>query len=440
MPRPPLTLIEGGAARRPSLAAAFELAALGTGLTLCMAWIGALPHLQRDLGAFQAIYAVAFAFLALTLVRRRHFETLPRVSLVVLTVAIAARVPLLSAAPSLSDDVYRYVWEGRVLVAGGNPYAQSPSDPALVRLADPEIHARVNHPELATIYPPLAEAGFALVAAVSDTVFAFKLWVVLHDVLLILVLMRLLARAGAGPLPVVAYAWNPLVIVEYAGSGHMEPTALLWLAVAWLAFERRPMLSAAAFSAAVLIKLTPLVALPFFLRAWPARARVTASALLATGLGAFWALTRGESSGLRAYWERWRNNDLVFTALERGLGGEFARLGAMAVVALAILWAWRRWSDVPAATRAVLRVVTVTAPVVQPWYLGWVLMAEPLRPSAPWLLLSFTAILNYGVLTPPAEGGAFHLPLGWRIVEYGLPLALGMLLVWRGRRARQRRD
>jgi len=67
------------------------------------------------------------------------------------------------------------------------------------------------------------------------------------------------------------------------------------------------------------------------------------------------------------------------------------------------------------------------SPVVHPWYLGWALLFEPLAPSAPWLLLSLTAILNYGLLAPPAAGRDFHLPLAWRWVEYGAPLALGLL-------------
>jgi hypothetical protein len=373
--------------------------------------------------------------MAITLIRRRRFEVLPRTGLIVLAVALAARVPLLLAAPTLSDDVYRYVWEGRVLVAGGNPYVQSPDDPALVSLRDREIHSRVNHPELATIYPPLAEAGFALVASLSDTVRAFKIWVLLHDMALILVLLRLFGRAGAGPLAVIAYAWNPLVIVEYAGSGHCDPTGILWLALAWLLLERRPAWSAVAFAAAVLVKLAPLVILPFFWRSWPGRTRAISAALLAAGLAVYAGLSRSPHSGLAAYWDRWRNNELVFHVLERGLGGfDAARFAVGGLIVLAILWAWRRYADGLDASRAVLRVATVAAPVVHPWYLGWTLMFEPRRPSAPWLLLSLTAVLNYGVLVSPVEGRDYHLSVGWRAVEYGVPLACALILgAWRRR-------
>jgi hypothetical protein len=434
--RPPLRVIESGGPPRPLLAPALELAALGAGLTLAMALIGALPVLHQRLGAFQALYAIGFAFLGLALLRMSRYAAVPRTGVIVLTVALAARVPLLFAAPSLSDDVYRYVWEGTVIAHGGNPYAQAPDDPGLAALRDLEIHPRVNHPELAAIYPPLAEAGFALVAAIAPSVFAFKLWVLLHDLLLVLVLLALLRREGRPPLAAIAYAWNPLVIVEFAGSGHNDPTAMLWLAVAWLLARRHPALSALALGAGALVKLVPLVTLPLFLARWPWRARLTVLGVLVPGLGLFWALTRDADSGLAAYWSRWRNNELVFHVLEGGLGFERARFAALAIVGGAILWAlWRR-RETLAASRLVLRMATVVAPVVHPWYLGWTLIAEPLRPSAPWLLFSLTAVLNYGVLATPAEGRDFHLSLGGRAIEYGLPLALAAALAaWRRLRA-----
>jgi len=213
--RPPLRLIEGGGPR-VSLAPAIEFAALGAGLTLVAALLGRLPSWFHNLGTFQSLYALAFAFFGLALARIRRYEHLPHAGLAVLAVAVAARLALLPAAPSLSGDIYRYVWEGRVLLHGGNPYQQSPDDPALAALRDRVIYPGINHKDLATIYPPLAEAGFALVALVSPTVAAFKAWNMLHDLALVLVLMAWALARGASPVLVIAYAWNPLVLVEYS--------------------------------------------------------------------------------------------------------------------------------------------------------------------------------------------------------------------------------
>jgi hypothetical protein len=437
--RPPLRLIEGDPPRA-SIAPALEFAALGAGLTLVAALLGRLPSWFHDLGRFQALFALAFAFVALALLRIRRYERLPHAGLAVLAVAVAARLVLLPAAPSLSGDLYRYVWEGRVLLHGGNPYRQSPDDSGLAPLRDRAIYPGINHKELATIYPPLAEAGFALVARLSATVLAFKSWVILHDVALVLVLLAWAKRKGASPVLVVAYAWNPLVLVEYAGSGHNDPVALLWLVVALVLARERPVLSALALAAGALTKLAPLLALPFLMRRWPWRARVTAALLLVAGLGWFLAETRGPASGLNAFWEAWRNNELAFHYLERALGGfAAARTASLAALGVVIAWALVQVPGEAEATRLALRASLLLSPVLHPWYLGWALAFEPLGLSAPWLLLSLTAILNYGVLSTPSEGRDFHLSLAWRWVEYGVPLALAIGIALHQRRGAGRR-
>jgi Glycosyltransferase family 87 len=438
--RPPLTVIEGGGRPRPPFAAALEFAALGAGLTLTSLLMSGLQRHGEGLGVFQILSVVAFAFFGLALLRVRRYAALPHAWMLVLGVAVAARVPLILSPAVLSDDIYRYVWEGRVITRGGNPYTQSPDDPALAPLRDGIVYPKVNHRELATIYPPLAEAGFALVARVSPTVAAFKVWILLHEVALILVLMRLLRASGLNAVPVIAYAWNPLAIVEFAGSGHNDPTAMLWLAVALLALPRRPVVSAVALSAGALVKLAPLVALPFLARRWTVRARFTAVIVLGAGLGAFWVLTRGESSGLRAYWSRWRNNELIFHYLELGFGGfDAARAAALVLIGVVVAWAlWKAWGTLE-GTRLTVRAATLVGPVLHPWYLGWALMFEPFGPSLPWLLLSLTVTLNYGVFAIPAEGRDFHLPMTWRWVEYGVPLLAAVVLAWSRRRARAAR-
>jgi hypothetical protein len=259
-----------------------------------------------------------------------------------------------------------------------------------------------------------------------------KVWVVLHDLALVTVLVAWLRARGQPAWGAIAYAWNPLVLVEFAGSGHNDPTAMLWLVVALASAEKRPVFSALALSVAALTKLAPLVALPFLLVRWPWRARLTAVTLLAVGLGCFWLETRGANSGLSAYWRSWRNNELAFVYLERLAGGAArARWLAGAIVAAVVFAAVARGRPAWLATRRALRIGVLVAPVAHAWYFAWPLVLEPLAPSAPWLLLSLTAVLSYGVFATPLEGGGFHLGLAWRWVEYGVPLALAVALVLR---------
>ncbi|HKQ56515.1 MAG TPA: glycosyltransferase 87 family protein [Candidatus Eisenbacteria bacterium] len=417
----------------PGERAARDLIALGTALVLAFVLMARLGSWIQALPAFQTLVAIAFACFGWALLRARG-ATVPRAGLLVFGVALAARLALLPVSPSLSDDVYRYVWEGRVAAAGGDPWHQGPLDPRLASLRDGEIHPRINHPELTTIYPPLAIAGFALVAALSPTVWAMKLWVVLHDLALIAILLAWVRRRGGAPLMVIAYAWNPLVVIEHAGSGHHDPTAIVWLVAAFAWAERRPVLSALALAAGVLVKLAPLVALPFLVPRWTPRARVVGVTLIALGLAWFWALTRGPQSGLDAYGRAWANNELLFAYLLR-LAGDPARARAAALAALIAVLAGlvARRIEAAQATRQGLRAAFLLSPVAHPWYLAWVMVFEPLAPSAPWILLSATAFLSYGVFATPDLGTSFHLPLAWRWLEYGLPAALAVVLAIGGR-------
>jgi hypothetical protein len=434
---PRLTVIEGRA--RSPIGAALELAALGAGLTLVVTLLAGVPSWFHDLGRVQGLFLVAFAFYTIALLRLPRYVAIPHAGLAVFAVALATRLALLPVPPSLSGDLDRYVWEGKVVAHGGDPYRQPPLDPRLVALRDRAIYPGVNHKELATIYPPLAIAGFALVAALSPTILAFKLWITLHDLALVLLLLAWARREHGSAVPALAYAWNPLVLVEYAGGGHHDPTALVWMAAALVLAPRRPTASALALAAGALVKLAPLAALPFLWRRWPWRARLAALAVLGAGFALYGSETRGASSGLRAYWGAWRNNELAFHYLERWTGSfAGARAVALLVVGLAAAYAlWRRWGAA-AATRLTLRAGLLAGPVLHPWYLGWELAFQPVALSAPWLLLSATAILNYGVFATPLAGRDFHLPLAWRWLELGLPLALAAALAVRGRRGGRR--
>jgi hypothetical protein len=416
----------------PNPGAALEFAALGTGLTLTTVAMARLPDWSHALGAFQVLDAIAFAFYGLSVIRLPRYRALPAAGLLVLAVALAARAALLPVTPTLSDDLYRYLWEGRVLVAGGDPYHQAPNDPHLQNLRDAKIWPRVNHPELATIYPPAAEAGFALVARVSPTVPAMKTWVLLHDLGTVAVLLLFCSRLGLGAASALVYAWNPLVLVEYAGNGHNEPTALLFLVLAVALAERRPILSGLALATGTLIKLAPIVALPFLLRRWGGRGLAACLALLVPGLALYLMMTRGESSGLGAYLGSWRNNALIFDLIERASGRFWvARAVEIAGVVAVLAFAWVRRRSSAQGTRDVLRAGLLLGPVMHPWYLGWVLVFEPFAPSLPWLLLALTSTLNYGFLVPPADRASYHLPMAGRWVEYGAPLLLAALMaVW----------
>ena len=130
---------------------------------------------------------------------------------------------LVGVAPIVSDDVYRYLWDGRVQQHGLNPYESVPDDPGLESLhTDLTRRIHPTNAALPAIYPPLAQRLFYGVTSIHESVEALAIAMVLADVLIIVLLWRWLVAAGRNRWWVLAYAWHPLVVLEGAGGAVFE--------------------------------------------------------------------------------------------------------------------------------------------------------------------------------------------------------------------------
>lgn len=137
--------------------------------------------------------------------------------------AIAFNIALLPSLPTLSDDMYRYIWDGRVQAQGINPYRYASNDPHLEYLRDTDIWARMNRIDAHTIYPPFAQAIFAFTwRLVGDSIVGFKFVFITASLLGSWLLGKLLLALGESPLRVIIYLWSPLLIFEVAHSVHVD--------------------------------------------------------------------------------------------------------------------------------------------------------------------------------------------------------------------------
>jgi len=217
---------------------------------------------------------------------------------VILGVALLLRLLFLFAPPQLSDDVYRYLWDGRQLLRGNNPYAVAPA--AILPPPDLEaVHSRINHPGYVTLYPPAAQVVFAGGAALGGGITGLKAVLVLFDMGLCALLLTVLGQLGMPSWRSVLYAWNPLPVLEIAGSGHVDGAGLTMLMGAFclLLNERNtapaahprqwPFLLAGALTAcAALVKLFPLVLTPVLFLLVPASRRIHFVAGILGGMAA----------------------------------------------------------------------------------------------------------------------------------------------------------
>ena len=411
---------------------------LGALVVAAHAALAATAPWTDSAGLFRALLACAAAGSALPLAMRSATASPgadPRTGRQlgwILVVATALHAVWLPVAPTLSDDVYRYAYEGALVRRGESPYAVPPARRAPDAPLE-ETRASIGHADLSSIYPPLSLAAFALGDAVGG-VRGQKLVFASASLLTAAFLALWLRRRRLPPAWLALYAWSPLPALEYAGHAHHDALGLALLSAAlWLAARRTATGSALAWAASVAAKGVAWVTLPAFWRTWPRRARWMAVAVAAAGLAPLLWLSRGDHAGWPAYATRWSHNGVAFGLLEPVLGdGLLVRGVLVACLVAGGLLLHRRTRTREGSALALTTLALFLSPTYHPWYGGWVLVWAAATGSLPaWLLaqgMLFTYALPGGAPTP----GFAAVPLAARIVLWGLPL----FLWWAMRRPR----
>jgi hypothetical protein len=413
------------------------------------------PDLRRHLFLFFALFLSCSLLAIAAAVRAR-----PEHRRLILAFALLYRTTLLARPAELSHDVYRYLWDGRVTAAGFSPYALAPRDPRLAFLRG-QAWNRIDHRDVRSIYPPVAEAIFRSAAIIGRTPAAMKIFAAAADFAVVLLLARLAGPGGLGA--VVLYAWHPLPIFFCSVEAHVDPVgvALLLAAVLYLrAGDRGLAGGAAALSFAT--KLVTGAALVPFVRAgklrWCGAFAATTAACLAL------ALSWGASSagGVADYATRWSFNSAAYSgavALAHS-----TRMAARSKEAF-IRWKERHQPDPPWAQKifplfydaffarlilgvllagsllaigvfvrdperaifASLAALLILSPTLYPWYLLWVLPFAALFHSRAFLYLASVSCLSMAllypipVLSPPLVMGIEFIPFGVLLISDAVP-------------------
>jgi hypothetical protein len=376
-----------------------------------------------SMGGPSFIIPLAVAGMAYLLAIRELFYTprFPhRVIVIGLVLAALWHVPFLLTPPGSDDDIHRYLWDGRVQRLGYNPYIVVPSDPALSGLHTPETRT-LNNPDLPSPYPAGAELFFRAVTAIHESVFALKAAFVVCDFAIVFVLLDILRRSGHGLHWVLAYAWNPLLATEVAGSGHIDIVGVLLLLVSAAALGRRwRAVAAVAFGLAVAVKFLPVVLLPLY---WK-RVRIRDAALAAVVVGLLYIpfLNHGRIpiGSLGTYVHSFRFNDPVFATLERVAAPQLVVGLAVLVGFLTAIWLRRKSATWSADAFAWPMAATLLcAPVVYPWYLLWLLPFVRSASTVPIIIWTVSIIPTYYVWHLRTLGRPWLVP-GWiMLLEYG---------------------
>lgn len=348
----------------------------------------------------------------------------------VVWVAVVLRLLFFALPPRVTDDAYRYIWDGTLQVRGVSPYAHRPDDEALASRHDETIYKRMNSRGYYSVYPPVSQAGFAVGGLFYEgggwwwSYYATKL-VFAGCELGVVVLLAGMVR----PERLLLYAWHPLVLLEGAGQGHTEAAAAVGLVTAvWAARRGRGVTGGVALALAGMTKLVPFVLVPMLVRrlGWRCLAAGVAVSVAVTlpyvGVGV--EGLRHVIESLRLYVRSFEFNAGLYYAIKGLLylwdGEDWSKtLGpAVSIGFLSLLpvlylvdW-WRRW-PVDVGFRVMLGAHLVLATTVHPWYLLPMLALTPLsgRVLWHWHVLALGSLGTYLLY----EGGPYmpFVVFGW---------------------------
>ncbi len=421
------------------------LSLLGYGVAL--RWIPGPGY--TPLARYVALFIPLFAVYALAswLVLKRPSSD--RLALgIILGFGLLFRLAVLPSPVVLSSDLYRYLWDGRVQLAGINPYRYPPSAPELTPLRDPIVHPGINRPDKRTVYPPGGQAVFTLVAVVApDSVLGWRLLILGSEVFTAVLLLRLLKRMTMPASAILLYAWAPLAVFEGVQSGHLDFAMLPIILVALLWRQEGLMArSGVALGIAVLIKLYPVVLLLAWRRRGEWRFPAACASVLAAGyLPYAWSVGPQVLGFLPEYFgspEDFNIGLRFFLTEAVGLDGEVARGIVMLLLGGALLAVLVRTGrglteDAAGVFRAGMAAASayllLVPTAMHPWYAAWILPFLAVRLSPAWLWFTGAVSLSYlGYLWQPTV-----VPLWLRAIEF---LPLYALLLWESRRERAGRS
>ena len=306
--------------------------------------------------------------------------------------SVVLRLILILSFPALSDDVYRFIWDGRMLLNGLNPFEHIPVDvlgkyPGL----DQELYSLLNSQQRPTIYPPISQFIFWISARIGGSsilgsIVVMRAILFIFEIGTIFLLDHLLRRYGIDRKNLLLYALNPLVILEITGNLHFEGMMIFFMLLAFaLLLVNRKVMAAISWGLAVGVKLIPLVAMPLFIRRFNFRDLVifclvagTVSVLVFLPLFSRGFL-QGMSDAVALYFVKFEFNASIYYLL-REIGFAIKGWNMIAIIGprlalttflLILGYTWFEWKRPVRIFEGIIWILLIyfsLAMIVHPWY------------------------------------------------------------------------
>jgi alpha-1,6-mannosyltransferase len=396
----------------------------------------------RPILTYLVVYFSLFALYALTwfYVRKRPGDK--GIFWMIIVFGLLFRAAILPSQQIQEDDIYRYLWDGKVFANGINPFEYAPAevhDFKALRIQNPETYyetyiernereleqldalkwkspqsvkflERVNHPDVPTIYPPMAQFVFRLVHHIKpDSIVAMRAGFLIFDIMAMLFIVGILSRFGMDKSGVMIYFWSPLIIKETLNSTHLDIIGISLLCGSiYFLVSHRHTLATLFLSLSFLGKLYPIILLPLYLQAcYEKMSEETKKAgwiclgnaslffgVIVLGYLPFMGIGLKMFEGLKAFTLYWQSNDSIFAILvfffkTVGFADEmilanplpiFLSKLTVAIILIGVLFNlfYKKISLVQQPVKFVrgffwiMALVFLLSPVQNPWYLCWV--------------------------------------------------------------------
>lgn len=346
----------------------------------------------------------------------------------ILLTGLILRLTLLGSFPVFSDDVFRYLWEGKMQLHGSNPYIVAPADPSTAPFRDAYFEL-VNHKTIPTIYPPLSELFFRVCMGISYNLYFFKVVLILLDMGVLIFLHKMLKYRGMKRHLLLVWAWHPLIIIEIAGSGHQDIIGIFFLTGSLYLMQQKHLLkSALMLIGSFLSKLFPLFLFPLLLRRqkkWPYLVLLLMTTLFYLP---FFSTESHLFTGLSVYTRTWEANASIFYLLRFLLKDLQATKFVIILIFLSIyLYAYRSISKFETAGFVILGSFLLLTPTLHPWYILWVIPFLVINPNRAWLYLTMASTAYYHVLIDYFEKDLWQEQLWIKCLIY-LPFFVLLIL------------
>jgi len=356
-------------------------------------------------------------------------------------IAFILRCILVFSFPQLSDDIYRFVWDGLLISEGIHPLSYTPEQVMNLYpdLAWSGLYEKLNSQQYYTVYPPLSQLVFYISAIpgvdqMAASGIIIKLFLLASEWGIYLVARRILQMHGLAKWYVLIYILNPLVMLEIMGNAHFESFCILsFLVAVYFLGHKRQIYSAAALASSVAFKMFPLMFAPLLWRYWKDK-KLLFGYILGTslfGLLFFAPFFLGLDvmhflSSLDLYFQKFEFNASVYFLL-RQLGiwltgyNQIQVIGPFLAMIVILFIAFQSWRNTPKTSLEFLHLSTlvfsfylVLATTVHPWYLCFLVGLTVFRPRLYVIVWSYSSVFSY-VLYSATMGGSYYI---WVCLEY----------------------